>query len=146
MPRATTAACEVLPPRLVSTPSAAIIPERSSGLVSRRTRTTFSPRSAHRTASSEENTALPTAAPGEAFMPWVSCGGVPAGDEPREHQLRQLVAGDPADRLVHVDEALVDQLGGDDERRGRGARLPTRVCSIQSLLRSTVNSMSHRSR
>ena len=73
MPRATTAACDVLPPRLVSTPSAAIIPDRSSGLVSRRTRTTFSPRSAHFTASSDENTALPTAAPGEAFIPWVSC-------------------------------------------------------------------------
>ena len=44
MPRATTAAWLVLPPRLVSTPWAAIMPCRSSGLVSRRTRMTCSPR------------------------------------------------------------------------------------------------------
>jgi hypothetical protein len=47
--------------------------------------------------------------------------GVPAGHESREHQLGELVAGHPADRLVHVDEALVDQLGGDDERGPGGA-------------------------
>ena len=38
----------------------------SSGEVSRRTRTTFSPRSAHSLASSAEKTILPEAAPGEA--------------------------------------------------------------------------------
>ena len=43
IPRATTAAWLVLPPRLVSTPVAAIMPSRSSGLVSRRTSTTDSP-------------------------------------------------------------------------------------------------------
>ena len=32
------------------------------------------------------------------------------------------VAGDPGDRLVHVDQALVDQLGGDPEG-GRGGAL-----------------------
>ncbi len=46
MPRATTAACDVLPPRLVRMPCAAIMPGRSSGLVSRRTRITFSPSAA----------------------------------------------------------------------------------------------------
>ncbi len=50
MPRATTAACEVLPPRLVRMPSAAIMPLRSSGLVSRRIRMTFSPERDHLTA------------------------------------------------------------------------------------------------
>ena len=64
MPRATTAACEVLPPRLVSTPRATIIPCRSSGVVSLRTRITSSPRSAHSTAVAQSKTALPTAAPG----------------------------------------------------------------------------------
>ena len=41
--------------------------------------------------------------------------------EAREHQLRQLRAGDPLQRLVHVDQALVDELGRDPERRRRGA-------------------------
>ena len=50
IPRATTAAWLVLPPRLVRMPSAAIIPFRSSGLVSRRTRMTFSPDRLHFTA------------------------------------------------------------------------------------------------
>ena len=52
MPRATTAAWLVLPPRAVSTPAAATMPGRSSGLVSRRTRMTESPFSARETASS----------------------------------------------------------------------------------------------
>ena len=43
MPRATTAACEVLPPRLVRMPCAWKKPWMSSGLVSSRTRMTFSP-------------------------------------------------------------------------------------------------------
>ena len=72
MPRATTAACEVLPPRLVRMPRATTMPCRSSGLVSLRTRMTSSPLSAHSTAVAESNTALPTAAPGEAFMPLAS--------------------------------------------------------------------------
>lgn len=69
MPRATTAACEVLPPREVRMPSAAIMPLRSSGLVSRRIRMTFSPERDHLTAVYESKTALPTAAPGEAAIP-----------------------------------------------------------------------------
>ncbi len=69
MPRATTAAWLVLPPRLVRMPWAAIMPCRSSGLVSRRTRITFSPWAASSTARAESNTALPTAAPGDALIP-----------------------------------------------------------------------------
>src|SRR5450759_2183489 len=69
MPRATTAAWLVLPPRLVRTPCAAIMPFRSSGLVSRRTRITRSPVPASSSARLASKTALPTAAPGEALMP-----------------------------------------------------------------------------
>lgn len=69
MPRATTAAWEVLPPRLVRMPSAAIMPSRSSGFVSRRIRMTFSPERDHLIAVYESKTALPTAAPGDAAMP-----------------------------------------------------------------------------
>ena len=43
MPRATTAACEVMPPRAVRIPCAAYMPPTSSGEVSGRTRMTFSP-------------------------------------------------------------------------------------------------------
>ena len=43
MPRATTAACEVMPPCAVRMPCAAIIPWMSSGVVSQRTRITSSP-------------------------------------------------------------------------------------------------------
>ena len=44
--------------------------------------------------------------------------------EPGEHQLGELVAGDPGDRLVHVDEALVHELGGDPERGARRCACP----------------------
>ena len=47
--------------------------------------------------------------------------GSPARSKRREHQLGELRAGDPAQRLVEVDDALVDELGGDDERGRRGA-------------------------
>ncbi len=90
MPRATTAACEVLPPRAVSTPLAAIIPTRSSGLVSLRTRMTCSPRSAHSLAVGESKTARPTAAPGEAAIPRASSDRFPDAIELGEHQLCEL--------------------------------------------------------
>ena len=64
-------------------------------------------------------TIAPTAAPGR---------GRDAGDEDavllrwrerREHQLRQLGAAHAREGLVESDQALVDQLAGDDERRSR---------------------------
>lgn len=69
IPRATTAAWLVLPPREVRMPREAIMPFRSSGLVSRRTRITASPAPAHSTARAEVKTTLPDAAPGDAPMP-----------------------------------------------------------------------------
>ncbi len=41
--------------------------------------------------------------------------------EPREHQVGELLAGDPAQGLVGVDQALVGHVDGDPERRLRGA-------------------------
>ena len=67
--RATTAAWEVIPPLAVRIPWAAFIPWISSGVVSGRTRRTFSPCSASSTASSGSKTTLPTAAPGLAARP-----------------------------------------------------------------------------
>ena len=59
MPRATTAACDVIPPRAVRMPFAAAIPLMSSGLVSSRTRMTAFPSLAHANASSALKTAWP---------------------------------------------------------------------------------------
>ena len=71
MPRATTAACEVIPPRAVSIPSAAFIPAKSSGEVSIRTIITLCPSSCHFAASSAKKTICPVAAPGDAGSPRV---------------------------------------------------------------------------
>ena len=87
IPRATTAACDVFPPRAVRIPFAAIMPSRSSGLVSLRTNTTCSPRSCHALAVAESNTARPTAAPGDAAIPRVSSSRC-ADRRLREHQQR----------------------------------------------------------
>ena len=71
MPRATTAAWLVMPPRAVKIPSAALMPAKSSGLVSIRTITTCLPSSCQRSASSAKNTTWPQAAPGLAGKPRV---------------------------------------------------------------------------
>ena len=70
MPRATTAAWLVIPPRTVRIPWDTFIPVMSSGEVSRRTKTTFSPLPAQFSASSAEKTILPHAAPGDAPSPF----------------------------------------------------------------------------
>ena len=75
IPRATTAACDVFPPRAVRIPWAATMPTRSSGFVSRRTRITFLPASAWSAASRGSKTTAPTAAPGDAAIPRVSSLG-----------------------------------------------------------------------
>ncbi len=69
MPRATTAACEVMPPCAVSTPLAWIIPWMSSGVVSQPTRMTASPALPRSSAVSASSTIAPDAAPGDAFSP-----------------------------------------------------------------------------
>src|SRR4029453_15421581 len=60
---------EVLPPGVGRMPSAACIPWMSSGEVSTRTRMTFLSLALSASASSEENTISPDAAPGEAGSP-----------------------------------------------------------------------------
>ena len=69
MPRATTAACDVMPPCAVRTPFAWISPWMSSGVVSQRTRITGSPALPCSSAVSASRTILPLAAPGDAFSP-----------------------------------------------------------------------------
>ena len=67
--RPTTAACDVMPPVAVRMPCDTHMPWMSSGTVSRRTRITGSPLFDHSTAVSDENTALPHAAPGRPAVP-----------------------------------------------------------------------------
>ena len=76
----------------VRMPAEAIMPSRSSGFVSRRTRITCSPRAAQLTAVAESKTTLPDAAPGDAAMPRVSRSRSVTRVELREHQLGQLLA------------------------------------------------------
>ena len=69
MPRATSAACDALPPSDVRMPLAAWKPATSSASVKGRTRMTARPSSAAATASGAVNTMAPLAAPGEAATP-----------------------------------------------------------------------------
>ena len=69
MPRATSAACEALPPSEVRMPLAAWKPATSSASVNGRTRITARPSLAAATASGAVNTIAPLAAPGEAATP-----------------------------------------------------------------------------
>ncbi len=145
IPRATTAACDVLPPRLVRMPWAAIMPLRSSGFVSRRTRITCSPASAIASARSESNTALPTAAPGDAFMPFAICSA--AADSSKRGNI-SCASWAPVTRVSASSRSMRPWSTSWVAMRNAApaVRLPTRVCSIQSLPSSIVNSMSHRSR
>src|SRR5207249_3880559 len=72
IPRATTAAWLVMPPRAVITACAATIPWKSSGEVSGRMRMTLRPSWASASASSASNTASPVAAPGAAGRPFAT--------------------------------------------------------------------------
>jgi hypothetical protein len=145
MPRATTAAWEVMPPRVVRMPSAACMPWMSSGLVSTRTRMTLWPAFLAASASSELNTISPDAAPGEAGSPearilrsalgsmvgwssWSSAAGS-----------TRLTA---SSSVISPSEASSTAM----RRAALAVRLPLRVWSIQSLPFSTVNSMSCMSR
>ena len=79
IPRATTAACDVIPPRAVRIALASTMPWKSSGEVSRRTRITDWPARPSFSARSASKTAVPHAAPGEAGRPVVSRSSWPAG-------------------------------------------------------------------
>ncbi len=127
MPRATTAAWLVIPPRVVSTPLAACMPWMSSGLVSMRTRITASPRAANDSASSAENTILPEAAPGDAGNPRASTVVFADGIEHRMQQLVQRPGFDPADRLLAIDHPFLDQRHRDLQRGLRGALAGARL-------------------
>ena len=145
MPRATTAAWLVMPPRVVSTPRAACIPWMSSGLVSMRTRITASPLLARASASSAENTTTPQAAPGEAGRPRDSSLRGASGSSVG---WRSWSSEDGATRLTASLVSMRPSAAMSTAilRLAAAVRLPLRVCSMYSLFRCTVNSMSCMSR
>ncbi len=136
-----------MPPRTVRIPCAAFIPTMSSGEVSRRTITTFSPRAAHCVASSAENTILPAAAPGDAgsaraigvaalSAAWSNCGCSSASSERGSIIATAFFSSImPSSTRSH---AILSAAAG--------VRLPLRVWSMYSFSFSTVNSMSCMSR
>ena len=65
--------------------------------------------------------------------------------ELREHQPRQLLPADPGSASSSVISCSSTSCAA-IRNAAAAVRFPTRVCSIHSLPRSTVNSMSHRSR
>jgi len=147
MPRATTAACEVMPPRTVRMPSAAFMPSMSSGLVSRRTRTHFSPFFLYDFASSAVKTILPQAAPGEAASP------LPTGVEflsatasncgwRSVSRLRGSIMSTASSSVLIPSSTRSHAI----LRAARAVRLPLLVWSMKSFWFSIVNSMSCMSR
>ena len=145
MPRATTAACEVMPPRVVRMPSAACMPWMSSGEVSTRTRMTFLPSALSLVASSEENTISPDAAPGEAGRPVAitlrSALGSMVGCRSWSSEAGSI-------RATACSRVISFSLASSTAMRSAAlaVRLPARHCSIHSLPCSTVNSRSCMSR
>ena len=119
----------------------------SSGEVSRRTSTTFSPRSCHALASLAVKTILPQAAPGEAGRP-----------RPMTLPFLSEAASNCGCRSVSRLRGSIMQTASSSVRTpsstrshailraARAVRLPLRVWSMKSFLFSIVNSMSCMSR
>ncbi len=145
IPRATTAACEVMPPCAVSTPCAWIRPWMSSGVVSQRTRITASPALPRSAAVSASRTIFPDAAPGEALSPCAATSNSRVLVEPRMEELVELGRVDPRDGLVPLDQPFAGHV---DRRLERRRRRPLRGARLEEveLPSSTVNSMSCMSR
>ena len=136
MPRATTAACEVMPPRVVRMPSAACMPWMSSGEVSTRTRMTFLPsalrRSPRRPRTRSRRRRARARPAGRWRSPcarrrdrWSDAGAGRARPDRRAHRL-----------FLARDQPFVGQLDR-DRSAALAVRLPARVCSIHSLPCST---------
>ncbi len=143
MPRATTAACEVMPPRAVRIPFATLIPRRSSGEVSWRTRITALPLRAHSSASSAKNTICPVAAPGDAGSPcaieraFLTAAGSKIGCSSsfsRSGSTRRSASFSSSIPCRSISMAM--------RTIAAPVRLPLRVCSIQRLPSWIVNSTS----
>ena len=145
MPRATTAAWLVMPPRAVRMPSAACMPWMSSGLVSTRTRITLLALclGASRLPRGRRRHARRRARRGrQAGGDQLARG---RGIDGRVEELVERLPDRCARPLPPGDQPFLGHVDGDPHRR-LPVRLPVRVCSMHSLPRSMVNSRSCMSR
>ena len=128
MPRATTAAWLVMPPRVVRMPLRGVhaVDVLGAGLDAHQD-DRLAAAGAAASASSAENTTLPEAAPGEAGRPRASTFVLRLRVERRVQQLVERIGLDAADRLVAVDDALLDHDDRDLQRRRRGALAGARL-------------------
>ncbi|CAB4571512.1 unannotated protein [freshwater metagenome] len=131
-------------------PCDTIIPCTSSGLVSLRTRMTFSPRSAASAASSAEKYTLPTAAPGEAARPVAITRLLPASNcgcktWSRCSAVTRVMASSLLIFHTFFGPLVPLVMSTAIRRAAAPVRLPTRVCSIHNFPCSMVNSVSHMS-
>jgi len=145
IPRATSAAWLAVPPVCVRMPFASTIPWTSFGLVSTRTKITALPALPHSTAVSASNTAPPEAAPGDAGTPlasgWSLAFGSTRGNSSCSSwrgSMRATASLFVISRSATMSTAMFTAASP--------VRLAERVCSIQSLPRSIVNSRSCTSR
>ncbi len=145
MPRATTAAWLVMPPRVVRMPRAACMPWMSSGLVSTRTRIIASPLAARLSASSALNTTAPQAAPGLAGSPLASLVRGASGSSvgcSNWSSAAGLTRRTASFWSISPSCAISTAM----RRLAAAVRLPLRVCNMYSFFRWMVNSMSCMSR
>lgn len=140
VPRAATAAWDVGPPWLVSTPRAAITPARSSGVVSRLTSTTASPRSAAAIAVSASSTTAPLAAPGDAAPPTTS-GTVNVPGAIRAWSISSRPSGSIRSTASSAEIIPASAISTAIVTAARELRSPGRASSTQSLPRSHTKSM-----
>ncbi len=141
MPRATSAACEALPPSLVRIPLAAWKPATSSASVNGRTRMTSRPSCSAWTASLAVNTTSPLAAPGEALTPLASTSKSAFGSN-----VGWRSASNDEGSIVVSASSLDNRPSSTASHANRTAawagRFALRVCSMNSCPSSIVNSVS----
>ena len=143
IPRATTAACEVIPPLIVKIASEATIPIKSSGEVSSRTRITFSPASFLALASSAVKANLPVPAPGDAGLPVAT--GVCAFNSFASNVGNNKSFNDFGSTLKTASSGVIIPSSTKSQAIFNAAAavlLPLRVCKKYNLPSSTVNSIS----
>ena len=134
MPRATTAAWLVMPPRVVRMPRAACMPWMSSGLVSMRTRMIASPFCARLSASSAVNTTAPRRGAGTGRQALRQQRARRLGIERGMQQLIERRRVHPPHRLGLVDQPLARHVHRDPQRRRGGAFAVARLQHVELAL------------
>ena len=127
MPRATTAACDVMPPCAVRTPRAWIRPWMSSGVVSQRTRITSSPVLATLFGGVGVEDDRTRGRSGRCVQAARRDLDLRARVDPRVEELVELRRIDARDCLVARDQLLVDHFDRDPQRGGGGSLAGSRL-------------------